>query len=215
MFDTFSIFHVDGHLPPLLFCYIHLVILCPLAHTAQPASYSISVARFAADTQAFLLLLSLNLACTFDSVVTLCLAVPKSSLGMKLSACSSIKCADIASPCVVLQYAHSKAPGGVDPLFLFRAQRMLQRKDINLWTRTTQTEMSGQKLEIAFDTLYPGRVRKTNNYSSLLCCVQLVLRSRHACILHSMTAASNCWLYMENLSWDHLEQDRVLYCIKS
>ena len=61
---------------------------------------------------------------------------------------------------MLLQYAHTKAPGGVDPLFLFRAQRMLQRKDIQLWTQTTQLDMPGERLEVAFDTLYPGRVRK-------------------------------------------------------
>ena len=37
---------------------------------------------------------------------------------------------------------------------------MLQRKDIQLWTQTTQLDMPGERLEVAFDTLYPGRVRK-------------------------------------------------------
>ena len=66
---------------------------------------------------------------------------------------------------MLLQYANTKAPGGVDPLYLFRAQRMLQRKDIHVWRAATQIDMAGERLEIAFDTLYPGQVRL---YTSLL-----------------------------------------------
>lgn len=62
--------------------------------------------------------------------------------------------------CVLLQYANTKAPGGVDPLFLFRAQRMLQRKDILVWKAATQIDLAGERLEVAFDTLYPGKVGK-------------------------------------------------------
>ena len=44
---------------------------------------------------------------------------------------------------------------------------MLRRKDTHLWIETTQTEMSGERLEVAFDTLYPGRVRNANGVTSL------------------------------------------------
>ncbi len=59
---------------------------------------------------------------------------------------------------MLLQYANTKAPGGVDPLYLFRAQRALQRKDIHVWRAATQIDMAGERLEVAFDTLYPGKV---------------------------------------------------------
>lgn len=86
----------------------------------------------------------------------------------------------LASSGVLLQYANTKAPGGVDPLFLFRAQRMLQRKDIYLFATTTQIAMAGERLEIAFDTLYPGQVRTARKCASLLYCLWLVWFSTHA-----------------------------------
>lgn len=83
---------------------------------------------------------------------------------------SSLLWCPVTSFAVPLQYANTKAPGGVDPLFLFRAQRMLQRKDIYLFAATTQIAMAGERLEIAFDNLYPGQVRAARAYASLLCC---------------------------------------------
>lgn len=35
---------------------------------------------------------------------------------------------------------------------------MLQCKNINVWKAATQIDMAGDRLEIAFDTLYPGKV---------------------------------------------------------
>lgn len=58
----------------------------------------------------------------------------------------------------MLQYANTKAPGGVDALYLFKAQRMLQRKGLLLWQRTAQIDAAGERLENAFADLYPEKV---------------------------------------------------------
>ena len=80
-----------------------------------------------------------------------------------LQVCSNVQTckAGFQSVCCLLQYANTKAPGGADPLYLFRAQRMLQRKDISVWQRTTQIDSAGERLENAFADLYPAKVRCT------------------------------------------------------
>ena len=47
---------------------------------------------------------------------------------------------------------------GPDPLYTFRCQRMLQRADMALWEQTAQLEQPGDRLELAFATLYPDKV---------------------------------------------------------
>ena len=82
-----------------------------------------------------------------------------------------------------MQYANTKAPGGVDPLYLFRAQRMLQRKDIHVWRAATQIDMAGERLEIAFDTLYPGQVGKHASAHITAVVSQHVQLHIHVCVL--------------------------------
>ncbi|DBA90252.1 hypothetical protein WJX77_005954 [Trebouxia sp. C0004] len=56
------------------------------------------------------------------------------------------------------QYATAGAPNGVDALYLFRSQRMLQHKNVDIWERATQIDSSGERLEIAFADLYPQKL---------------------------------------------------------
>ena len=63
-----------------------------------------------------------------------------------------------SSSSVLLQYATTSALNGVDPLYLFRSQRLLQRKNVDVWERSTQMDSSGKRLEIAFADLYPQKV---------------------------------------------------------
>lgn len=56
------------------------------------------------------------------------------------------------------QYATAGAPNGVDALYLFRSQRMLQHKNVDIWERATQIDSPGERLEIAFADLYPQKL---------------------------------------------------------
>ncbi|KAL0042710.1 hypothetical protein WJX79_008364 [Trebouxia sp. C0005] len=56
------------------------------------------------------------------------------------------------------QYATAGAPNGVDALYLFRSQRMLQHKNVDVWERATQIDCPGERLEIAFADLYPQKL---------------------------------------------------------
>ncbi len=59
---------------------------------------------------------------------------------------------------LLLQYATAGAPNGVDALYLFRSQRMLQHKNVDVWERATQIDSPGERLEIAFADLYPQKL---------------------------------------------------------
>ena len=62
---------------------------------------------------------------------------------------------------LLLQYATAGAPNGVDALYLFRSQRMLQHKNVDIWERATQIDSPGERLEIAFADLYPQKLPAT------------------------------------------------------
>jgi len=59
---------------------------------------------------------------------------------------------------LLLQYATAGAPNGVDALYLFRSQRMLQHKNVDIWERATQIDSPGERLEIGFADLYPQKL---------------------------------------------------------